>query len=85
MVIYIFTISIFFLTRSNIDNHVMVKGLDVIADISKDSGFQSVYAKIAARVNSVIPFIKVAYPDMMGGNSSRTLEPLNVKDRRVCR
>jgi hypothetical protein len=63
----------------------MVKGLGVIADISKDTDFRSVYAKIASRVNSVIPFIKMAYPDMMGGNSSDTLEPLNVKDRRVCR
>jgi hypothetical protein len=64
---------------------MMVKGMDIIADIPKDSGFQSVYAKIASRVNSVLPFVKMAYPDMMGGNSSNTLEPLNVKDRRVCR
>ncbi|PNF25505.1 hypothetical protein B7P43_G05201 [Cryptotermes secundus] len=71
--------------RNSIPNHVMVKGLDVIADISKDSDFHSVYVKIATRVNSVIPFVKMAYPDMMGGNSSNTLEPLNVKDRRVCR
>jgi hypothetical protein len=64
---------------------MMLKGLDIIADISKDSGFQNVYAKIASCVNSVIPCIKMAYPDMMGGNSFSTLEPLNIKDRRVCR
>lgn len=63
----------------------MVKGLDTIADIPKDSGFPSVYAKVASRVNSILPFIKIAYPDMMGGDSSKDLEPLNVKDRRVCR
>jgi hypothetical protein len=27
----------------------------------------------------------MAYPDMMGGNISGALEPLYVKDRRVCR
>jgi hypothetical protein len=79
------TILIFFLTRTNSDNHMMVKDLDIIADISKDSGLINVYAKIASCVNSVTPFIKMAYPDMMGGDSSSTLEPLNIKDRRVCR
>lgn len=63
----------------------MVKGLGVISDIPKDSGFPRVYAKIASRVNSILPFIKIAYPDMMGGDSSKELEPLNIKDRRVCR
>jgi hypothetical protein len=77
--------SLFFPTRSNIDSHTVVKGLDTIADIPKDSGFPSVYAKVASRVNSILPFIKIAYPDMMGGDSSKDLEPLNVKDRRVCR
>ncbi|XP_021925875.1 cytosolic carboxypeptidase 4-like isoform X3 [Zootermopsis nevadensis] len=72
-------------TRSNIDNHMMVKGLGVISDIPKDSGFPRVYAKIASRVNSILPFIKIAYPDMMGSDSSKELEPLNIKDRRVCR
>jgi hypothetical protein len=80
-----FIISIFFYTRTNSDNYMMVKGLDIIADISGDSGFQNAYVKIASRVNSVIPFVKMAYPDMMGGISSSSLEPLNIKDRRVCR
>ncbi|XP_021925880.1 cytosolic carboxypeptidase 1-like isoform X7 [Zootermopsis nevadensis] len=73
------------LLGSNIDNHMMVKGLGVISDIPKDSGFPRVYAKIASRVNSILPFIKIAYPDMMGSDSSKELEPLNIKDRRVCR
>jgi len=73
------------LIRNSDDNSVMMKGLDTIADIPKGSGLQEVYAKVASRVNSVLPFVKVAYPDMMGGNSSGALEPLYVKDRRVCR
>lgn len=67
------------------DSSMMTKGLDTIADIPKDSGLQDVYAKVASQVNSVLPFIKMAYPDMMGGTSSGALEPLYVKDRRVCR
>jgi hypothetical protein len=63
----------------------MVKGLDIIADIPKDSSFRCVYAKIASHVNSVLPFVKIAYPDMVGGDNPENLEPLNVKDRRVCR
>lgn len=77
--------SLMFLTRSNTGSHLMVKDLHTIADISKDSGFPNAYAKIASRVSSILPFIKIAYPDMMGGDSLETLEPLNVKDRRVCR
>jgi len=63
----------------------MIKGLDTIADIPKNSGLQEVYGKVASRVNSVLPFVKMAYPDMMGGNGSGALDPLYVKDRRVCR
>lgn len=63
----------------------MINGLDAIADIPKDSSLQEIYAKVASRVNSVLPFVKMAYPDMMGGPCSGALEPLYVKDRRVCR
>jgi hypothetical protein len=79
-----FTVS--FLSSNSDDSSVMIKGLDTIADIPKDSGLHDVYAKVASQVNSVLPFVKMAYPDMMGGNSSSgALEPLYVKDRRVCR
>jgi hypothetical protein len=73
------------LIRNSDDSSIMIKGLDTIADIPKDSGLQEVYAKVASRVNSVLPFVKMAYPDMMGGNGSGALEPLYLKDRRVCR
>lgn len=44
-----------------------------------------VYSSIASKVNSVIPFVKVAYPDMVGAESVQVPEPLYNKDRRVCR
>jgi hypothetical protein len=78
-----FTISS--LSRNSDDSSIMTKGLDTIADIPKDSGLKDVYAKVASRVNSVLPFVKMAYPDVMGGNISGALEPLYIKDRRVCR
>jgi len=71
--------------RNSDGSSIMIKGLDAIADIPKDSGLQEIYAKVASRVNSVLPFVKMAYPDMMGGPGSGALEPLYVKDRRVCR
>lgn len=44
------------------------------------------YCAVASRVRSVIGFVKVAYPDMIGGESaSDRAEPLNVKDRKICR
>lgn len=43
------------------------------------------YTMIASQVKSVLPFVKVAYPDLMGGEGLGKLEPLSVKDRKVCR
>lgn len=43
------------------------------------------YSMIASQVKSVAPFVKVAYPDLMGGEGFGKLEPLSVKDRKVCR
>lgn len=40
---------------------------------------------IASQVKSVLPFVKVAYPDLMGGEGSSKFEPLHVKDRKICR
>jgi len=81
----VLSLTVTFLIRNSDDSSIMVKGLDTIADIPKDSGLQDVYAKVAPGVNSILPFVKMAYPDMMGGNGSGALEPLYVKDRRVCR
>lgn len=46
---------------------------------------QQAYCVIASRVKSVIGFVKVAYPDLIGGDGLGKDEPLNSKDRRVCR
>lgn len=46
---------------------------------------QRAYCTLASNVRSVIGFVKVAYPDLIGGDATRKLEPLNVKDRKVCR
>ncbi|CAH2050611.1 unnamed protein product, partial [Iphiclides podalirius] len=59
--------------------------LKIYKDISKYSLFQTVYCVIASRVRSVIPFVKVAYPDMTGGQSLNHPEPLNKMERAACR
>lgn len=43
------------------------------------------YCLVASAVRSVIPFAKVAYPDLVGGDGQGNVEPLNNKDRKVCR
>ncbi|XP_043280030.1 cytosolic carboxypeptidase 1-like isoform X2 [Venturia canescens] len=43
------------------------------------------YCLVASAVRSVIPFAKVAYPDLVGGDALGIIEPLNNKDRKVCR
>ncbi|XP_026758831.3 cytosolic carboxypeptidase 1-like isoform X3 [Galleria mellonella] len=59
--------------------------LKIHKDISKYSSFAVVYSTISSRVRSVIPFVKVAYPDMMGGQSYNQPEPLNKMERSACR
>ncbi|CAG4978148.1 unnamed protein product [Parnassius apollo] len=59
--------------------------LKIHKDIPKYSSFQSVYCTIASKVRSVIPFVKVAYPDLMGGKSVNHPEPLNKMERTACR
>ncbi|KAK0084402.1 hypothetical protein PV325_007095 [Microctonus aethiopoides] len=44
-----------------------------------------IYCNCASRVRSVIPFVKVAYPDLVGGNCHGNPEPLNDKVKKVCR
>ncbi|XP_076178312.1 cytosolic carboxypeptidase 1 isoform X2 [Ptiloglossa arizonensis] len=46
---------------------------------------QQAYCVVASRVKSVISFVKVAYPDLVGGDGLGKEEPLNNKDRWVCR
>ncbi|XP_047117831.1 cytosolic carboxypeptidase 1-like isoform X1 [Schistocerca piceifrons] len=71
--------------RSLASSREMIKGLTVFENIPNYSTFHYAYSVIASRVNSVLPFVKVAYPDMMGSEGSGKLEPLNIKDRRTCR
>ncbi|KAL0901365.1 hypothetical protein ABMA27_006642 [Loxostege sticticalis] len=59
--------------------------LKIHKDISKYSSFSSVYCTISSRVRSVIPFVKVAYPDMMGSHGHNQPEPLNKMERTACR
>ncbi|KAL4716939.1 hypothetical protein ACJJTC_012750 [Scirpophaga incertulas] len=54
-------------------------------DLSKYSSFASLYCNISSRVRSVIPFVKVAYPDMMGVQGMNQPEPLNKMERAACR
>ncbi|XP_072161531.1 cytosolic carboxypeptidase 1 isoform X2 [Bemisia tabaci] len=56
-----------------------------IQGINCKRSFSSAYCTIANRVNSVNTFVKVAYPDMIGGKGAGLLEPLHSKDRNVCR
>ncbi|KAJ8735632.1 hypothetical protein PYW07_007252 [Mythimna separata] len=59
--------------------------LKIHKDISKYSTFENVYCTISSRVRSVIPFVKVAFPDMMGGQGLNQPEPLNKMERSACR
>lgn len=71
--------------RSLASSKDTTKRLTVFESIPNYSTFHYAYSVIASRVNSVLPFVKVAYPDMMGSEGSGKLEPLNIKDRRTCR
>ncbi|XP_061385972.1 cytosolic carboxypeptidase 1-like isoform X3 [Danaus plexippus] len=59
--------------------------LKIHKDISKYSPLESVYSIISSRVKSIIPFVKVAYPDMTGGQGATQPEPLNKMERTACR
>lgn len=63
----------------------VLKNLKIFSRIRQDSDPLRAYSLIASRVNSVVPFVKVAYPDMVGAQSVNIPEPLNVKERKVCR
>ncbi|XP_023951838.2 cytosolic carboxypeptidase 1 isoform X2 [Bicyclus anynana] len=59
--------------------------LKIHKDITKYGNFSSAYSTIASRVKSIIPFVKVAYPDISGGQGSNQPEPLNKMERTACR
>lgn len=59
--------------------------LRVLRDVSTNVTDQQAYCAVASKVRSIIGFVKVAYPDLMGGDGLGKAEPLNAKDRKVCR
>ncbi|XP_012141750.1 cytosolic carboxypeptidase 1 isoform X3 [Megachile rotundata] len=59
--------------------------IKIFGDILPTFTNQQAYCIVASRVKSVIGFVKVAYPDLVGGNGLGKDEPLNNKDRKVCR
>jgi len=56
-----------------------------IEDVSGSATDQQAYCTVANKVKSVIDFVKVAYPDLIGGDGTGKVEPLNAKDGKVCR
>ncbi|XP_072752591.1 cytosolic carboxypeptidase 1 isoform X2 [Anoplolepis gracilipes] len=60
-------------------------GLKILRDVSTTVTDQQAYCAVASKVKSVIGFVKVAYPDLIGGDGLGKAEPLNAKDRKVCR
>ncbi|KAK7793652.1 hypothetical protein R5R35_006136 [Gryllus longicercus] len=71
--------------NSNLQNSLHMMGLTILSDIPKHSSVHYAYCAIASKVNTVYPVVKVAYPDMVGGDGSGQLYPLHIKDRKVCR
>ncbi|XP_034173471.2 cytosolic carboxypeptidase 1 isoform X4 [Osmia lignaria lignaria] len=59
--------------------------IKIFNDISSNVTYRQTYCLVASRVKSVIGFVKVAYPDLVGGDGLGKDEPLNSKDRKVCR
>lgn len=64
------------------NNDTAIKIFDSMCSSLTD---RQAYCVIASRVKSVIGFVKVAYPDLIGGDGLGKDEPLNSKDRKICR
>lgn len=62
-----------------------LRKLRLLDDIPQNALEKTIYCICASRVRSVISFVKVAYPDLIGGCCRGNPEPLNDKDRKVCR
>lgn len=74
-------------SKSSSDLHGQpgVKGLKIFGDMGAHVTDQHAYCIVASTVKSVISFVKVAYPDLIGGDGLGIAAPLNSKDRKVCR
>nr|CAD7599970.1 unnamed protein product [Timema genevievae] len=62
-----------------------LRGLTALDKLHERMAPRDAYCAVASRVKSVLPFVKVPFPDMVGGHSADKPEPLNIKDRKVCR
>ncbi|XP_076221062.1 cytosolic carboxypeptidase 1 isoform X2 [Nomia melanderi] len=60
-------------------------GIRMFEDMSPNLTDEQAYCELAGRVRSIIDFTGVAYPDLVGGDALGREEPLNEKDRWVCR
>lgn len=57
-----------------------------LANVHRSQTRKAAYLNIAKRVNSVAPFVKVAYPDWVGADfDEQSLESLYSTDVHVCR
>ncbi|XP_033221250.1 cytosolic carboxypeptidase 4-like isoform X2 [Belonocnema kinseyi] len=70
---------------SNLSTELSLNRLKTFEGLTTSFTDQHAYCAIATKVRSVIEFVKVAYPDLVGGDGLGKLEPLNSKDRQVCR
>lgn len=70
---------------SNLSTELSLNRLKTFEGLTPSVTDQHAYCAIATKVRSVIEFVKVAYPDLVGGDGLGKLEPLNSKDRKVCR
>ncbi|XP_033328985.1 cytosolic carboxypeptidase 1 isoform X5 [Megalopta genalis] len=61
------------------------KGIRMFEDMPASLTDQQAYRELAGRVKSLIDFTEVAYPDLVGGDALGKEEPLNQKDRWICR
>ncbi|XP_020296791.1 cytosolic carboxypeptidase 1-like isoform X2 [Pseudomyrmex gracilis] len=68
-------------SSAKVDTH----SLKILKDVASNASKRHAYCTVASRVRSIINFVKVAYPDMIGGDGLGKPEPLNAKDRKVCR
>ncbi|KAG8232055.1 hypothetical protein J437_LFUL012006 [Ladona fulva] len=72
-------------SQADLPNENPLSGMKVLSDLSYQLKFRNAYSIIASKTRSIIPFVKISYPEMVGAEATTRLEPLNVKDRSVCR
>ncbi|CAL4105221.1 unnamed protein product, partial [Meganyctiphanes norvegica] len=81
-----------FLELREREREVSQSSMETVPSASRDISTKSVqetrqekYLRASDSTRSLLQFIKVAYPDLVGGQGPTYLEPLYDKDRKVCR